>query len=1148
MSYFQILILVSALFAFSYIIYDVGEVDAAVFGEVCCEETLSGNTCQDASADQCNPDFKSSPTYCGATDFCQLGCCVSPETGICNERTSRRDCEKIGGDFELNEACGINQCREGCCIYGNQALWTTEKNCEWEGNTQNPDISTEWRQDVTSEIECLFETDRNKEGACLYDSEEKRKCIFTTLEDCVVRTGSEANFDREERFCSDSFFNTTCVARNHTGCVDGEEDVYWFDSCGNKEDVSEDCDLYRGSYCGNVDDEYTCKDVDCDTNGDGVNDRKNGEAWCSYDGIIGNGKDPAGSRHMRHLCYMGAERLDPCSDFRNEICVEESSLLGDGYDFTQAACRVNQWRLCLDYNKVGDASSMKSKCEKNVDCHIKNINMAGSFKFDVCLPSYPSGFDLIQEDMYYDNGELNEAVYYQASPADGICDIATMKCTSTWLVGGITCPGCVDNCKCHTNYYTSEMNDFCTSLGDCGGYINYIGEYSDGGYGVRSTGGGNPGRLTSAHSLAYESSNQYQGVPANPGNFEFYEALDPSLLQEVEREDGSNISAFEAELLSAAGAYGSPLLLKILSDEAEDPSSIEGGLNNVEFGTIGYSGYTSAVSSTKAGIAAQIEYEDPQTTDLSMVGAMIGALVGYLVGSAISTTMATMGAMLGALLGFLLFMPCIIVHYQIYFTCLPWEPPPGGDKCNECNLVNFPCTEYRCESLGSLCHLINKGSGNEFCVSKPENETLPVIVPFKEAISNGFEYYNVDEDGFEVVNSSNKGCIEAYSSVDIGIKVDPFARCRIGDDPKQDYNEMSDIFGFKGNYILPAHKTKLFFPSPEAFKNKYNLTESQIEDFGKIDLYVKCKTASGKVNPESYHIETCIRPGPDLTPPRVTLTTPLDGSYLEFGTEEKEVTVYVNEPSQCRWSLEDKEYDGMENQMNCEDDPLTFTQFGWTCNTTITGIANNTQYYIRCRDTSDNSNTMVESYSYQIEPSKSELVIEEIIPQNGEVIVESALPVITKLKLRTSGGAKKGEAVCQWEGNGYGDYFNYDDGNGSSTHEYDLTNLGNGNYRIDFSCKDVAGNIAENSTSFVIKVDRSGPFITRVYYEGGLTVGTSEDAECRYDSDRNFKFDNASRMGSDGFVHSGGWIPKEYSVQCKDDYGNKGGLMKVRFY
>ena len=1110
-------------------------VSAQVDGDGCCAVTNTGNTCQSTTLANCNPDFQSAPTQCENTEFCEPGCCISPDTGLCNRKTSRADCQQAGGIFERGEACNVQQCSLGCCKIGGENIFTTEANCEFEGNTENKDLPTEWDPTVESGLQCSFLAEANKEGACTFDSEAgDKRCVLTSLDDCFKRTGSEANFARDI-FCSNPLLNTTCEAQDHKNCLPGQEDVYWFDSCGNKEDVAEDCDFYRGDYCGKELTDYTCKDIRCDTDGDGIRDRANGESWCSYDAAIGDGKDTGGSRQIKHICNMGTERVAPCSDFRNEICVQEDAGI-EGGTFSQAACRVNQWRSCLDMNKIKDEGSLQTKCEENPDCWIKHIEMGGSFDFKVCLPEFPPGFDLLPDSLYNEDGELNEAAYYEASAADGVCDIATVKCTETWICSIFGCV-CQDNCDCHTAKFTREMNDFCTALGDCGSYINYLGEGTDTGYAVRASGGGGPPRLSSEQ-MGHSKYATMPAKPASPGDFSFFETLNPELFPAIERGSNESLTAFERELLGAAGAYGSPLLLEILKQGVDNESELE-NINSISSGVVGLSRFTGAISSAKAGILSQIGESDAEAKDYSMIAAMIAGLIAFAITSSILVTM------IAALLGFLLGL-FWIKHVKIYFTCMPWDPPDGGADCNKCNSLDVPCTEYRCESLGQLCQIINEGTGNDLCVSKPANETIPVITPFETAISEGYKYHNVGPGGFEVVNATDNGCLEPYEPVDIGIKVDPFAKCRIGPNVDDNFVDMFDAFGPKGNNVLPAHLMKLFFPSPEAFRNVYNLTDDQIKVLGKIDYYVKCRTASGKSNPQPYHLKTCIRPGPDLTPPRVIVTRPVSGKYIPFGTTEEEIVIYVNEPSQCRYDLEDLEFDQMNSTFDCDTNPANYTLYGLACSTTLTGLDVNEEFFIRCQDISENHNTMEESFVFEVKRSISELYIEEVIPRINEVLEDGVSPVSVKLRLRTSGGAKNGEALCEWSGYG-GDKFVYENQNGSDVHEYQV-NLPKTTYTLDFMCEDQAGNVALNSTTFKVNIDSFGPKITRVYFEGGLKVTTSEIAECRYSFLRNFKYDNATKMGSDGTNHLAGFLPKTYYVQCKDELGNKGGRIRVKPY
>ena len=142
MSYAQIFLMIFGMFAFGYlfgeyienddVLIDYGDQDsllevianwlidelesnmvsAQVIGEGCCAVTATGNTCQTTLLTECNQDYQSAPTECINTEFCAPGCCISPNTGICNRKTSRVDCEKEGGRFERGEACNLQELQD----------------------------------------------------------------------------------------------------------------------------------------------------------------------------------------------------------------------------------------------------------------------------------------------------------------------------------------------------------------------------------------------------------------------------------------------------------------------------------------------------------------------------------------------------------------------------------------------------------------------------------------------------------------------------------------------------------------------------------------------------------------------------------------------------------------------------------------------------------------------------------------------------------------------------------------------------------------------------------------------------------------------------------------------------------------------------
>ncbi len=111
--------------------------------------------------------------------------------------------------------------------------------------------------------------------------------------------------------------------------------------------------------CPNLDCEHTYNYVEDDYSG---GKRKNGESWCVYESPAGNGLDYVGTRHYLHSCINGKEYVEPCRDFREEMCVEQSTIISGDY-YKKAACRVNRWYDC---SLQGDQASCEDKTKR--DC------------------------------------------------------------------------------------------------------------------------------------------------------------------------------------------------------------------------------------------------------------------------------------------------------------------------------------------------------------------------------------------------------------------------------------------------------------------------------------------------------------------------------------------------------------------------------------------------------------------------------------------------------------------------------------------------------------------------------------------------------------------------------------------------------------
>jgi hypothetical protein len=1113
-------------------------------GLACCEKTKDGNSCQYALESECDPNYRKSPTTCENTnDFgCEPGCCISPNTGLCNIATPKKDC--TNANWKESQFCNVPECQYYCCILGNQVVWTSEKNCEIL--SRSFDLIININKTINSEIECLFSFKNKKQGACVLDLNESKKCIYTTKEDCTIKTNNKASF-YEDFFCSDPKLNTGCNPKFKIGCIENKDDVYWFDSCGNSEEVYEDCDFLKGTMCknnpiGTIN--YTCSGLSCVTKSGEI--RKNGESWCEYDGIIGDGNDVPGSRHIRHMCIMGEEKIEPCEDYRNQICVEQDYDLGNSEKFSESACRINSWRTCFEYNTHDNSETMSQKCNDNSDCFIKEVILSNDFHFNFCSPKYPPGFDF-------------EGSY--AKSAEAICSIGSIDCKylkqKTLLSFFHIQEPKEINRECKSKEFAEKLNDFCRTLGDCGADVNYNGKTTTGGYAVINTEKLTESYIDNLKSYSIKNKNQKK---ASPGNINTMLGI-PENLGEANLND--KINDFNKALIGVSGSLGG---LAILQSLTGGTIISELTLGSLSLNTVISAGFFNAISAGFASftvglVTAKLFGLDEQTAIASSIlGFPISYILYYLTPFDITKTTIATVIILAAFQWLLKELGFGEIKEQlISFKCYPWQPPKGGEHCNECNNNEIPCSEYRCKSLGQTCELLNKGTSSEICANVPDNDvTSPKIMPLIGFITQGYEYANINNDittnpGFELIKTGNDKCIDAFTPLDFAIKTidntgkDKPSICKIGFDPSQDYDDM-DYFGSSSIYSV-NHTTRLIMPDVNHLAMQYNLTEQQKSQLKEVRFYVKCQGKNNLINLYPYTIRTCVNSLSDLTGPIITKIIP-EVPYVPYEGNEIEIKTYTNEPASCKWSFNQNDnYNQMTNLMNCNNSINDITKYGYLCMTNIIGISKvNNKVYLNCKDLFNN--TLSNNYKYEIKITQYPLVIEELKPENNKRIFIGGNFADITLGLKLSGGVQNGFAECYWQGNGYGPdkFLEKEDGYGYYFYTYDLFGLTNGDYSILFNCKDIANNNATGKTDFNIKTDSIGPVITRAYFDNGLKIITSEKAVCKYLLNNKNNFNNATLMQGEDLEHFMAWSFGNYYIQCKDIYGNTGGLFSIKLY
>jgi hypothetical protein len=408
----------------------------------CCEKTTSGLFCQDAPQSQCsngiNPQtgvaFLKAPTSCRSTSYCKPGTCYDSYEGTCASNTPRVVCNGNNGTWAEGSPA---QCDLGCCVLGDQAAFVPLVRCKRLSAFLG--VETNYKSDITDEVSCVLSVQNQDKGACVYTVDFEKTCRVLTRAECV---GTNSNLSDREfhkgKLCTAEELGTNCGMTTKTTCLDGKEEVYFVDTCGNPaniydsskitddeywatiKDKSEsckpdesnagspdcgNCNYPLGSYCRSTKlagdsvtyGDYVCADLNCYDTGNGK-DYKHGESWCVFDdkGTTGQGDNSVGSRFYKHICNNGQEVLEQCADYRQEECIQDSITGSDGLAFSQAACRVNRWQDCIAQDEKIDCTNTDRR-----DCFWKEFDVEFNFSLNymgsntsvsgMCLPQNPPG-------------------------------------------------------------------------------------------------------------------------------------------------------------------------------------------------------------------------------------------------------------------------------------------------------------------------------------------------------------------------------------------------------------------------------------------------------------------------------------------------------------------------------------------------------------------------------------------------------------------------------------------------------------------------------------------------------------------------------------------------------------------------------------
>lgn len=484
----------------------------------------------------------------------------------------------------------------------------------------------------------------------------------------------------------------------------------------------------------------------------------------------------------------------------------------------------------------------------------------------------------------------------------------------------------------------------------------------------------------------------------------------------------------------------------------------------------------------------------------------------------------------------------------VIFNCNSWQPATGWTKCEQCNKGLFPCTKYKCQSLGQSCELVNEGTGNELCVGNNRNDiSPPKIRAWNGTLSAGYKYIPDDAalapDTGVIIKylSSSDGCAPPFTTLKYGVALDKPGQCKVDTVRKIDYDSMGSTASsgmFKYNHTLISYAGGI------------NTSEQGLSfaNGGDYEVYVRCQSKNGYSNVGTFVFKYCVSDEPDSSAPAIIATDPINGNPVAFGQTDKDVNIYVNKPSECRWSHDNVDFDVMSETMTpCTTSTTYNANLVFKCSTTLTGLKDgvSNNFYIRCKSypgsPKEDRYKNVESYKYTLVGTRP-LVLDWVKP-NGTTIKDSTTSVNVTLEAHTSAGYKEGLADCYYKNSSQSDanYVLFFATN-SFQHSQVLW-LETGSYSYDIKCCDLGGNCETAPTEFEVETDTAPPMVIRIYNDNNkLKIVTDEKAECVYSTtDCNYLFaDGLKLTTSNNLEHLAEWnTASNIYIKCQDEFGNQ---------
>ncbi len=1162
---------------------------------------------------------------CSERDSCTIrGCCIVD--GNCNDGSNAVSCDNRG-DYNPRPCAETPGCINVCCSVPNPGgyIFMPENQCnEIQGTVQDSAIDETSCENLNNGVE-------GTRGCCNYNN---GTCISLLRDDCNNNGGTPYT-----GFACSVSPGCDCDAKYRTGpgVLEGQQNkVYWFDSCGNQEEIVRATDPVSAFTAINVqpfngdcdsdpllsvnptsNGQFNCSIVKCenvwdnprtDENHDGNlkndriftfgsvdrNYRYNNESWCEYQQAkVGVGLDLPGTRHYKHYCDRGVERVEVSGSGRDQVCVEKIKEIQRGGNtilMSEANWVENSAgsaETCLRCNIEAEGGNIIGCCNFYPNCaYVLQKSVDGKYNLDITMAQFNDLNDAVDKATeflklrYWKGDSLISEVDFKVNvrglnncnDVDGKCRLEILNPVSGEVRLSVYGKGCVGGLGVDVKCEKQKV--------DLGNHILSPGE----GDGV-------------CVPLVPPSSNEtcslFSDIPrlseVNDGSFNFYydtpynsfgksgcdgtlECKPPSSFTD-DNKRYFQILDDRNSLCKAFGECGfnSNLLKKV------GPSDV----SNLEF----FEAYDRNVNSS-----------DYINIEKNKIDNLIGGKPNIPISSDGSTSIFfflpipfLFRKMKKRILLFLLLIIILILagcasddkvtfsKSRSNLSCESWRPTFGAADCNKCNLnessggvlpdVNltlpdgspaYQCTKSLCSSLGSCDFQETNNIGSEsfgVCVphtsySKPKIVFLDANFTCNSLTPNGCQPGNVNIQNTESPSLIIAGDLEENTPINISFKTigtldvsgDFPTTCTYGlsrDDQSQSIE--SGHFGVSHNFYLPY------------------VASNNLE----YVYFIQCTDAQGDAAPNPGQVKFKVSRGPDIANPIILEVIPESSKYVKFNESTKEVTLLtLGQINNCRWDNESNDYENMNVADPGGSGDNVVALFGCNnngnpqsranvCSTTVHGIKfGENKFWFSCIGPNNLASPPSPEEGFTL-IGTDKLNISNINCYNefGTNCTEIYGNVFN-FSITTSGGAESGSAKCSWSIDQY-DFDCFKDPGCSDSFlrvpNYAVNHVQNGfttsgnALTLKFFCSDLARNTVEKNISINILNDNISPKILRTYKDGNsLLIQTDEVSKCYYVTNLTTIFTDESNqfITNYGLEHQVNIDTNFYKVRCEDRFTN----------